>query len=407
MTGLRQRPASNRRRPAGGCARLARLARAVLAVVALTATVPAFADEPFTFAQMCDPQFGMGGYERDVVRFRQAVSQINALKPDFVVICGDLVNTATIEGTLQDFAEKKKALEAPCYCAPGNHDVGAGSEELLAQYREVIGKDYYEFEHKGRVFLVVNSQFWVVDWPGESKKHDAWFQEALGRASAAGKPVFVVAHHPLYVERPDEPTDPWNIPFEKRRELLELVESSGVVAWISGHLHKTVINEHEGIQLVSSENTSSSFDGKPFGFRVWRIGETRPYENDFVPLDLSKMDPGKSLDGTVAGLREHEDCVVVILEGRHAPTDGQDWTLEELQRLEPQSRAIERPQDGRFRVDGLPSGPLTVVAVALTPTPEKLNIRCRTLVIDAAGPGLSFDFSDEEEAVKKHEANAP
>ena len=51
-------------------------------------------EAPFTFVQICDTQLGMGGYERDVNSFKQAVKQINARKPDFTVICGDLVNRA-------------------------------------------------------------------------------------------------------------------------------------------------------------------------------------------------------------------------------------------------------------------------------------------------------------------------
>ena len=46
----------------------------------------------FSFAQMCDTQLGMGGYEHDVKTFGLAVTQINKMKPDFVVICGDLVS---------------------------------------------------------------------------------------------------------------------------------------------------------------------------------------------------------------------------------------------------------------------------------------------------------------------------
>src|SRR5437762_3249474 len=77
-------------------------------------------EQPFTFVQMCDPQLGIGGYEADVARFKQAVKQINALKPDFVVICGDLVNGATTK-SFADFNAIKAGFAMPCYCAPGNH----------------------------------------------------------------------------------------------------------------------------------------------------------------------------------------------------------------------------------------------------------------------------------------------
>src|SRR5438105_4352273 len=75
--------------------------------------------QEFSFVQMCDPQFGMGGYQEDMERFTQAVKQINELKPDFVVICGDLVNKAD-KTSFADFNTLKSKLAVPCYCAPGN-----------------------------------------------------------------------------------------------------------------------------------------------------------------------------------------------------------------------------------------------------------------------------------------------
>nr|MDA3835903.1 hypothetical protein [Spirochaetales bacterium] len=51
-------------------------------------------EKAFSFVQLCDTQLGFNtdNYENDVDVFKRAVSQINILNPDFVVICGDLVN---------------------------------------------------------------------------------------------------------------------------------------------------------------------------------------------------------------------------------------------------------------------------------------------------------------------------
>jgi serine/threonine-protein phosphatase CPPED1 len=118
--------------------------------------------EPFVFMQMCDTQLGAGGYQHDIETFRQAVKQINALKPDFVVICGDLVNNP-VEKEFADFNKIRSGFHVPSYCAPGNHDILGLSKskpykDALAYYRKVIGKDYYSFEHKGYTFVIVNTQ---------------------------------------------------------------------------------------------------------------------------------------------------------------------------------------------------------------------------------------------------------
>jgi 3',5'-cyclic AMP phosphodiesterase CpdA len=239
----------------------------------------------FTFAQVCDPQLGFGGYEHDIKSFRQAVKQINALHADFVVICGDLVNTAN-EKSYADFREIKAEFTLPCYCASGNHDVkNKPTEDSLRYYREVVGKDYYSFEHHGRTFVIVNTQLWKGPMENESDKHDTWLEATLETAANKQSRIFVVGHHPMFLKQADEAEEYYNLPVAKRKELLGLFEKRGVVAVLGGHTHKLVINEHRGIQMVNAETTSRNFDQRPLGFRLWHVGAARPYQYDFIPLE--------------------------------------------------------------------------------------------------------------------------
>jgi predicted MPP superfamily phosphohydrolase len=238
----------------------------------------------FTFAQICDTQLGMGGYEHDILTFKKAVSQINALKPDFVVICGDLVNTAN-DKSFSDFNKIKAELTVPCHCVSGNHDVGnEPSPESLQYYRQVMGEDYYSFGHKGYLFVVVNTQLWKTPTEGESNQHDAWLEKTLEAAAKKRTPVFVIGHYPLFLETPDEADEYFNLPLAKRKELLSLFEKRGVVAVLGGHAHRLLINEYRGIQLVNGESTSKNFDKRPFGFRLWHVAAERPFRHEFVPL---------------------------------------------------------------------------------------------------------------------------
>ncbi|MCK5606307.1 hypothetical protein KAR91_30685, partial [Candidatus Pacearchaeota archaeon] len=102
-----------------------------------------------------------------------------------------------------------------------------------------------------------------------------------------GSRVFVVAHYPLFLKNPDEAEEYMNLPLAKRKELLSLFEERGVVALLGGHTHRLVINEYKGIQLVNGETTSKNFDKRPFGFRLWHVGDTSPFRHDFVPLERS------------------------------------------------------------------------------------------------------------------------
>lgn len=245
------------------------------------------AEKPFDFVQVCDPQLGFGGYEHDLETFRQAVRQINVLAPAFVVICGDLVNTAD-DKSFADFNEIKAEFSMHCYCAPGNHDVGnKPTSKSLEYYRKAVGKDYYAFKHSGYAFIVVNSQLWKTPVEIESKKHEDWFKRELKASSEEMQGVFVIGHHPLYMKEADEKEGYYSLPIEKRKELLTLFEEHHVVAMLAGHTHKTIINDYKGIQLVNAEATSKNFDGRPLGFRVWSVADAKPLKHEFVPLESS------------------------------------------------------------------------------------------------------------------------
>jgi 3',5'-cyclic AMP phosphodiesterase CpdA len=240
--------------------------------------------KPFDFVQMCDPQVGFTEYAEDLGRFEAAVKQVNALGPDLVVICGDLVN-APNEKSFADFGAAKRQFRIPCYAAPGNHDVGSPSTpESLERYRRSVGKDYYSVERKGCRFVVANSQLWKTPLAGETEKQDSWLAKTLENATKRQQRVFVVMHHPLFLKRPDELEEYFNLRPEKRKQLLSLFERSGVVAVLAGHTHTTTLQEYHGIQLVTSETTSRNFDKRPYGFRIWHVEAQGPCRNEFVPL---------------------------------------------------------------------------------------------------------------------------
>ena len=260
-----------------------------IAVIAMSLCVSmsrgASESQTFTFVQICDTQLGMGGYEHDVKAFKQAVAQINQLEPDFVVICGDLVHTAS-EKSFADFQKIKAGLNVPCYCVSGNHDVGnEPSLKSLQYYRKTVGKDYYTFEHKGYVFVIVNTQLWKSPLKDESERHDAWLEATLRAAADKKKRIFVLGHYPLFLKAPDEAEEYMNLPLAKRKQLLSLFEKRGVVAVLGGHVHRLIINDYRGMQLVNGETTSKNFDKRPFGFRVWHVTDTRPFKHDFVSLE--------------------------------------------------------------------------------------------------------------------------
>jgi 3',5'-cyclic AMP phosphodiesterase CpdA len=244
--------------------------------------------KPFSFVQLCDTQLGMGGYEHDLKTFKQAVKQINELDTDFVVICGDLVDNAN-DTSYSDFKDIVSGLKIPYYLTSGNHDVGnIPNDTTLSYYRKAIGDDYYNFQHKEHSFVVTNTQLWKVDVENESEKHNNWFEETLKSQYSQQLPIFVFGHYPLYTEFPDEEEHYFNIPLGKRKKILELFKENNVIAYLSGHTHKLVVNNYENIQLVSGETTSKNFDSRPFGFRLWQVASDT-LKHRFVALQDSAI----------------------------------------------------------------------------------------------------------------------
>ena len=107
----------------------------------------------------------------------------------------------------------------------------------------------------------------------------------LKTASEKGHRIFVVGHHPLFLKDPNEDDQYYNIPVEKRKSLLRLFESRNVVAMLGGHTHRLTVNDYKGIQLVNGETTSKNLDGHAPGFRLWHVGDTRPFKHGSVPLE--------------------------------------------------------------------------------------------------------------------------
>src|SRR5580704_16128690 len=68
----------------------------VLSLFALLLPATAESQQPWFFAVLADPQFGMYAKDRNFVQetanFEFVVANLNRLHPRFVVICGDLVN---------------------------------------------------------------------------------------------------------------------------------------------------------------------------------------------------------------------------------------------------------------------------------------------------------------------------
>jgi len=187
---------------------------------------------------------------RQTDRAAHAFELVNALDPEFVVHIGDLVQefpgSADFDTAVAAAREGIDRLEAKRRQVAGNHDVGDKpdptmptdpvTEESLAAYHERFGRSWYDWEHAGVRFVVLNSQIMNADLPVADDQR-AWLEETL--EAHDGGPVVIFLHLAPFIHDPEEPGlghyDAIGRP--AREWLLDLVEDHPIARVFSGHSH--------------------------------------------------------------------------------------------------------------------------------------------------------------------------
>lgn len=98
---------------------------------------------------------------RSVEIFSQAVDQINARDPDFVVHCGDLSNLSD-EAGIREAVRIMRGLQAPCFFVPGNHDTyDPGARRLLKDLLGLGSGPFYRVERfAGWRLILLDTVYW-------------------------------------------------------------------------------------------------------------------------------------------------------------------------------------------------------------------------------------------------------
>jgi 3',5'-cyclic AMP phosphodiesterase CpdA len=261
------------------------------------------------FLQMADPQLGMfatplfmeamglhwrdGSFARETQLFGDAIQRANVLRPDFVVICGDLINRPGHPKQRDEFLRIAAMLndDIPIHLVAGNHDVGnEPSEASLASYREHFGPDWYSFRSgaQGEVYgIVLNSV--IIDAPdqvrSEAEAQLAWLKEELTKARDSGAAhVIVFQHHPFFLEAPDEEKQYFNIDQETRATYLQLFRDAGVDAVFAGHYHRNAYGRDGALQMITTGAVGKPLGDGRSGFRAVHLTSSG-MEHIYVPID--------------------------------------------------------------------------------------------------------------------------
>ena len=256
---------------------------------------------PVLFIQMTDPQMGMFSEDKNMTyeidHLNNAINGINAIKPDFVVVCGDLTD---MEGNNEQISEYFRTMSQidpsiKIYNVAGNHDVGDIPDiESLELYHSHFGKDHYSFK-KGDVYgIVLNSSVMRQDSLVKeiALEQNLWLQKTLKKANRSGKTILIFMHHPLFHALPGEKTGYENFPEPERSEYLALFKKYNVTAIFSGHLHRNRILDLGGLQQITIAAITTNFKRDSSGIRIIRVDDGK-LEHRYLVLDSISNEQSK------------------------------------------------------------------------------------------------------------------
>jgi 3',5'-cyclic AMP phosphodiesterase CpdA len=184
--------------------------------------------------------------------FEAIAAHIDATRPDLVVNTGDIAFDAPGNRDDLEFAKSlHAALAVECIYLPGNHDIGdnptavgpppsqPASEEYRNAFLSVVGEDRWCFEAAGWWFIGLNTLIMNTSLFSEAEQFD-WLASQLSKA--AGRPVALFLHKPLFLATPDDPELVESairyVPQPARSRLVEMFGAVDLRLVASGHVHQ-------------------------------------------------------------------------------------------------------------------------------------------------------------------------
>ncbi len=237
-----------------------------------------------------DPSEAYRGFA-PVANLKQAVGQIDAVRPEAVIVCGD---AARLEGKIGDYRRLRELLmplaeSAPVAIGLGNHDDRRNFSQVFRGddtpgRQNVSGKHVVVLEHPTTRIVVLDSLLYVNKVAGLlGKAQRTWLEHTLPRLS--DRPLVLFVHHTL--------NDGDGDLLDVDRLMTILRPHRHVKAIFYGHSHQFRIGEREGVRLVNLPACGYNFnDAEPVG---WMEAS---FHRHGVALTLRAFAGNRENDGT-------------------------------------------------------------------------------------------------------------
>jgi len=273
----------------------------LLGILATTSLItPVFAADtpsPLRIALVSDTHTTRGTAE-DQPLYKEhlvhVIASVNSAKVDAVLVAGDLTQGGK-PGEMTDFLAQIKGFQAPVSFVYGNHDVGGKhapgvkggvTADRVTRAEQTFGSlSFWSRAFAGIRVVGINSSLLGSGLPEEAEQW-SFLENELKAPSK--EPTILLMHYPLFVKSAGEPGgEYWNVEPLPRARLIALLQSGGVRAVLTGHLHKSLTAQQNGIFLYTTPPVSFGLPrGKqPEGWTLVTISQSGDVTADFHPTD--------------------------------------------------------------------------------------------------------------------------
>jgi len=201
------------------------------------------------------------------------VKKANELRPTFIMIGGDMVQT----GDPANYASLKRVLRKfriPVVAAIGNHDTAFSDYSDQVEWTARFGETFFFFDIGPARFIALNSA--IAELPDEQLSF-------LETALDTDKMKFIFMHRPVNYLNPL-----YDTPIKKGSDRFrELVEAAGVTAVMTGHEHHYGHYEVGGVQYIVSGGAGGWLnDYTKNNFHHFILGRIEDGEFDYKVVKL-------------------------------------------------------------------------------------------------------------------------
>ncbi len=237
-------------------------------------------------------------------------------KIDAFMLAGDIADY----GTNNEYARFFRVFDAykdkfALFVTMGNHDARFFFKKNLKIVMKKVdeylglktnGRPYYSYDINGYTFIVLCTEKRILEKAYISKEQIAFLDSELRRATADGKPAFVMCHQP-FAETHGLP-EVWKTGDmgEQNDEVRAVMEKYSNVFFINGHLHggifekvAEVLNEEKGVYSISIPGYRKENN---FGITDAGVGYYCEVYDDKVVFKARNFLIGKNVEGDLTRL---------------------------------------------------------------------------------------------------------